>query len=643
MSTTIAAALSNPEGADEAKRKLHYDLTMRAYEIVTKNLESFGNTLGEEHQAALMELVGAFTFLAFGIKKGRYAYPLPTGMGKTQSIVAWCAALHTLGYKDISVAVAAGKVEALAQLKRDLVLNGVPPESIGLLHSYQYDPKLTGDLPEGFASEPSTEDNDDRPIMLVTHSRIQKGNLKQFNGYRGNPRNLLLWDEALIVSESRFISHKQVKKSLGFRLPDLRENCEAIRYFNTAIALIDEELAEQKAGSEPQLLTLPQLDIPTRDIIKKQIGAGTVEEVLQDLLAVSQQPIRVAYTQQDGGLISYDITVPTELQSIAILDASYPIRDLERMDKTIQLGGKFTSDMKRYDHVNIHHLKAPSGRESVTRDFLNPRKEDRKISSEVCKLIAGLPEDEGVIIFTFKKPEGHFKTRHLVDFKDRLRDDLLSSGVDVSGVVIDQGKELDRIVMLTWGQETSLSQYSYCKHVVFAGVLHRSHMSIASAIAGQVDNILHKITAVNVNEVMTSEIAHGVYQALSRGACRKIEGNQAHRMDAWLIHSSEDIRPRIEQVMPGVNWLTWKGDFITSTHTTSKITKTIIDYLKTLGEGTEKISISILKKAMGLQKVPSMTFTRALGDALYGADTGWKMDKLSLVRYSGDDFNFNAH
>jgi hypothetical protein len=172
---TVEQLLRNPETREEAEKLLRKDLTFRAFDIVTANLSRFGNQLGEEHRTALMELVGGFTFLAFGLKKGRYAYSLPTGMGKTQSIVAWCAALHELGYSDVSVAVAAGKVEALCQLKRDLIVNGVPPEAIGLIHSYEYQAGLTGELPNGYASEPPTRDNDDRqlcwlPILVSTRA-----------------------------------------------------------------------------------------------------------------------------------------------------------------------------------------------------------------------------------------------------------------------------------------------------------------------------------------------------------------------------------------------------------------------------------------------------------------------------------------
>jgi hypothetical protein len=108
-------------------------------------------------------------------------------------------------------------------------------------------------------------------------------------------------------------------------------------------------------------------------------------------------------------------------------------------------------------------------------------------------------------------------------------------------------------------------------------------------------------------------------------------------MDAWLIHNSEDIRPRIEEVMPGVKWVPWEGKYLTSTHTQSVISRTIADYISQLPPSLEKVSISSLKKALELTKVPPTTFTRAMREALV-SNLEWKMEKLSLVRYSGEDY-----
>ena len=56
-------------------------------------MEGFGNVLSEAHREALICIVGRFTMLAAGTTKGRWAYPLVCGGGKTQAVVAWCAEL----------------------------------------------------------------------------------------------------------------------------------------------------------------------------------------------------------------------------------------------------------------------------------------------------------------------------------------------------------------------------------------------------------------------------------------------------------------------------------------------------------------------------------------------------------------------
>jgi hypothetical protein len=106
---------------------------------------------------------------------GRYAFPLDTGCGKTQSVVAWCAAVHELRLP-YSVAIAASKVEALCDLQRDLISNGVDPAKIGLWHSYRHETDKVaaacqGNAP-GFASEPATDEgaHDRKQFLLVTHT-----------------------------------------------------------------------------------------------------------------------------------------------------------------------------------------------------------------------------------------------------------------------------------------------------------------------------------------------------------------------------------------------------------------------------------------------------------------------------------------
>ena len=140
----------------------HERLTAPAFKLLVRLLTDYDNALSEGHASALMALVGLMTKMAQGELKGRWAFGLPTGMGKTSAIIAWTATLVAARLDHISVAVSCSKVEALCQMKRDMIAQGVPTDRIGLIHSYRD------------ASEPSTE-GADRQIMLVTHARVRDG------------------------------------------------------------------------------------------------------------------------------------------------------------------------------------------------------------------------------------------------------------------------------------------------------------------------------------------------------------------------------------------------------------------------------------------------------------------------------------
>ncbi len=150
------------------------------------------------------------------------------------------------------------------------------------------------------------------------------------------------------------------------------------------------------------------------------------------------------------------------------------------------------------------------------------RGENREITKEIDEVIKGIPEDEGIILFTFKpKPGG-------ANFEEILKSDLKSAGVDLEATVpvtLRDAKGNDtgvdhkpRFVWLTWGQETSISKHSYCKNAILVGVLHRSFEDLAAEMCGQSQDLVTDIPNDKLEAVRQSEIAHCMYQALSRGA-----------------------------------------------------------------------------------------------------------------------------
>ncbi|MCS6319982.1 MAG: hypothetical protein H8K05_19875 [Nitrospira sp.] len=622
------------------------ELTDRAFARLVTALERFGNTLSDDHETALFALVEAMTAMANGTMKGRYAFGLPTGMGKTRAIIAWVSALHALGLdKTYSIAVAASKVEALCQMKRDLISEGVPAERIGLLHSYRWNPNSSNGpmVDDGYASEPSTEANDERPIMLITHSRIRGGNLTRFNAYRGKPRHLLIWDESLIVSDSSFIVTRLLAGSIGFLERAYGEEAqytEFIAYLNACAEAITATLIRLKEVASTELegvIRLPACNLEKLAEFKAILAdLQAPQEPLITLLDLIPYPLRVVATGQ-GGVVSYRVSVPSEIQNILVLDASQPIRKLVHLDSTIKDAEQcFPSiqrlkmplaNLKRFDQVTLYQMHSGGGRSTLQKDFAQRYRQDRKIAQEIIDVVRAIPADEGVLIFTYKS-----HTTGGPHYRNILLKDLEAAGIDISAR-LQSGES--RLNIVTWGMETSLNNYAYCSHVILAGVLQRNPVDIAGAYLGQTDNLRAKVSAGIVKDILLSEAVHVIYQALSRGTCRVVANGVAKPMTGYLIHRDDAIQEELEKVMPGVGWESWKARYIeVKPGTINALVGEVSTYLQQLPSSLSRISTRQIKKSLNLTHVPSMTFTHAIQKLVGFEDAGWILTGRSLVRGS---------
>lgn len=603
----------------------HWELTQLAFNTLLTILESYGNEPSLAHRKALYEIVESYTFMAQGVLTGRYAFPLATGLGKTQSIVAWLAALNYFNHNHISVAVCASKVEALCDLKRDLMKWEVPEDSIGLYHTYRYDKSRIGE--SGFASLPSTDDHSSKQILLVTHNRVRgKCGPEKYNTFQGNPRNLLIWDESLLVSDTRAINYREVKGGVAWLkavITGRDKRREVFEYLEACDELLSAELNRARKGGPPKVIRLPEIPPSKLHDFKTSLGRHQAVTPLRSLLDMSQTNQRIALTDQGGGVITYAVVVPRELQNVVILDASHTIRELVKLDTSIKQTnlGRYSENILSYENVTVHQLEHPSGRSTMTKAFSSSKRESRKLSLEITEVVKSIPKDEGIIIFTFKKRDRE------VNFEKILKRDFMADGIDINAKLGDR----DRIVWLTWGNETSLSEFSYCSNVIFAGVLHRDHIEIASAIAGQKDDLLTPITTKLVRDVVRSEIGHCLYQAMSRGSCRIVRGGVTLPMNVWLIHRDSTIHELLEKVMPGVNWKVWLSKYVNqNAGKIDTLTLRIIAYLDGLPLTQWKVSTSKIKKELNLKDIPPTTFTLAVQSVC--KQSGWVIQDRSLTR-----------
>lgn len=75
-------------------------------------------------------------------------------------------------------------------------------------------------------------------------------------------------------------------------------------------------------------------------------------------------------------MVGYELGIPDELENILVLDASYPIRRLCQLDSSMMRGGRFGENIKRFDNVVMHSMKASSGRSFMVDSFSAARKDE---------------------------------------------------------------------------------------------------------------------------------------------------------------------------------------------------------------------------------------------------------------------------
>ena len=255
----------------------------------------------------------------------------------------------------------------------------------------------------------------------------------------------------------------------------------------------------------------------------------------------------------------------------------------------------------------------------MTSEFTRKRraKARYRIREEVVKVIQGIPEDEAVLVFTYK-----FRPGDTVDIPNEIRGALEDAGVDTGAMVIVDGVEKDRIVITNWGFHTADNRWSYVDNVILAGVITRSQEDLAASILGQTRDLEHDVHMTHINGIKDNEHAQCVYQALSRGAMRRVDGDHCVAMKAWVIHRTSDLSDILGPILPGAHWETWetKGGNGAGRELVTKITA----YLEGVPAETGRLSRRQVKADVldGGKAVEATTWRRAMSDAL-DSSTAW--------------------
>lgn len=651
-----------------------------AFAILKNILETHGTALGKAQFDILKHLVILYFKIMTGRPLGaesRVVAPLPTGYGKTSSIVATIVALHRAqedpehpAHKEawqVSLGVSAWRIESLAELKRELVDQcgpGILPK-LGLIHSYQFSQekldlaRKTGQpLPPGFVSEPAIlEEPQSKPFMLLSHNKIKNATdetqLQAFMRYQGKERSLFVWDESLLPSETLSLDVNSLDTGAYHVSKDKTLDDDLKDWMRTTVDLM--ESVETEDGEVVSLPVLPEEDKVRHLKALRSVRHSEIIGPCYVALEMAGHDVRV-HPSNKGMAARYEVQVPNRLNNLVVLDASYVVRELVRSDRRMEpiyrLPGLFRKNLtehfwdhkasedkspKSYKDLTIKLMDAPWGRQAIETELVNVKDyTQRKFLSDIIEVVKSIPEDEEVLIFTYKD-------KGRVSPRAALIEALEDAGIDTSATITEptRGLKRPRINISTWGQETATNSFAYCQHVILAGVMQLPGHALMGGLLAAKDDLKAEYTKETAATLDITESVHLVYQAASRGSCRITQDDGSASAMTLYLTSPKDktvLRKYLDRVFPEATYETWEGKFSnTRDEGKTKQAKTRIldclDLLEEQGYGGEKVSSASLKKAFPeLQQIPRTTFSDAVSDLKFCPERNWTVDGRSFVQ-----------
>ncbi len=628
------------------------NLPAEALDYLKGLLTRYESTLSDDHEVALKGLMWLAAAMSEGRVTGRYRYSLPCGMGKTTGVRSYLRTIAALGLPH-SVTVACSKVEQLCRLKRDLIdKDGVSPDLIGLAHSYEVDVVRARDGVPGYASEAS--EGHDRQFLLVTHARVRVNDQGAARSWVASRQDdLVFYDESLIVGqaltlplltddgksllgdcasfETTLYLKEEHRPAVEWIKLAVKVFCDAAKTLTTTdevVVVTPPALTEEQAASHLRLRPLAAEKYPRLASFIEQARDGVSFRVFLD-------------RSSSRSLVSYTISVPSEIRNVIVLDASDPVREIvhhdyrmARAEDVVPCLEKFKaipgglSSIKRYDQVTIYFANGKAGRHAMREEF------SQGAASSLVKKFLGVVQQKPAakwLALVFKQQDSGD-----ISYSGALLKAAETAGINPHAGLFekpanDHEVPVGRLNVLTWGMETATNSYQACDHVALLGVIHQRTEVMAGQYLGQVDNIRAPGVAGLASRLVKAECLHSIYQAMNRGSMRRavvIDGvSQAAPCEVYIRHSDSELREKIEKVLPGARWLPWKeeGEDMTA----AEVAMLISNKLKWLeGKGYKDITLRSLKTEVA-PNVPGQTFRRARDQAIVG--TTWIVIGQRLV------------
>ncbi|PDT87750.1 hypothetical protein CO669_23010 [Bradyrhizobium sp. Y36] len=474
----------------------------------------FGHSLTSEMWDGLAAVAGVLETMANGTcPKSVYVSSLDPGVGKTQLLVHFLRELlRSPGHRGASAIICANRKDQIRAIATEAGLD-------------QFAVLTSDDDLNAIA----TADPNEARILFTTHQMVEARcrNSNSFEAvsafhYEGGPRMVRIWDEAMLPGEP-----------IAVTLDDLNTIPAEVRTarprFTADFDKVISQIVQAEEGDRIELPNLPRIhDFAEQEA--RRMTTGRAAKAVELIWPLFGRTVTVRRRYRIS-ILDYRESLPADLQPVMVLDASARVRatyDLwERHRGGMQ---RLPSATKSYAGLTIGIWDRGGGKDTFSYDAPT-------IAEGVVKTINARPNEDWLVV--------HHKATADFDFEKLVKQRLSTSGAG-------------KVKFVTWGRHDATNDFAHIPNVILAGVLFKPEPAYEAT--GRASAALPSASGAFqwTDEVRRGEHAHGILQALCRGAVRRLQNGCCPASRAFIIaHKGSGIPALLAKVFPGASIGDW--------------------------------------------------------------------------------------
>jgi hypothetical protein len=396
--------------------------------------------------------------------------------------------------------------------------------------------------------------------------------------YRGNPRSVRAWDEA--ISPAIVLT---LERRTALTLMKCLE-----RFSRKLADELDSFLSGLLNVEDTQLLKFPNVEhYGSREKALGYFRSDEQRQCIETIWDLSGHMVRAHRDIRGIATLRYEDVLPKDLGPTLVLDASGAQKPTYQLwtqgrGNLVQL----YSPPKSFEGLHIWHWDTGAGK-----DCHSLAKKDKRYLHLAEGMASGLNKlkNERCLVVHFKPNE------HQADMEAEI------CPLVVNPTVGDK----DRVEYLTWGKHTATNAYNKIKHVFLCGVLQQSSAQNEGAgLAAMGAPIDQKLSDEEIFRIRMGEAKHNILQAACRGSVRYAIGDQCH--EGCSLHIAFSTHPQtgipreiLEEIFPGHTYHEWQH------YRLNEHQQSVGDVIKAQGPGD--VSKSDLAKLARIKTVNHLT------------------------------------